>query len=125
MRRVTIGNDERRDILNYFGHTANHGIAANFYKLVYCCQSADDSTVLNDNVSCQSCHIGHDDIIADDAVVRYMCISHHQYVITQTSFISFTCRTVDSCTFTDSYAVANNSISFFAFEFQVLWFRTD
>ena len=115
--RITGADHERRNILGYTCHTADHYVTANLAELVYRRQTADNSTVLNDNVTCKCCNVRHNNIIAHDAVMCNVSIGHHQDVIADTGFVAFTACTVNSAAFTEAAAVTDNSIAFFTYKF--------
>ena len=70
-------NHKRRHVLIYMCLPANHGTAADFAELMHGSKTADNGTVLNRYMPCQSCHIRHNNIVAYNAVMCNVGISHH------------------------------------------------
>ena len=113
-------NHKRRHVLIYMRLPANHGAAADFAELMHGSKTADNGTVLNRYMPCQSCHIRHNNIVAYNAVMCNVGISHHQKVIADNCFVAFAGCTVYRGAFTENAAVTDNGGAVFTGKFQVL-----
>ena len=67
--RVSVDDDEGAYVLYDLGHAANHGTGADSYELVDTAHTADDCMVFHGDVAGSSGKAGHDDMIAEVAVV--------------------------------------------------------
>ena len=59
----------------------NHHVAADVGELMYQCTAANDGPVCHLNLAGKLCRVGHDDVVAHNAVVCHMAIGHDQAVV--------------------------------------------
>src|SRR5574344_387748 len=61
-------------------HTANHSMTTNSTKLVNCSKTTKDNVVINGYVTCKSCVVREDTVIADYTIMSDVGIYHEQVV---------------------------------------------
>ncbi len=89
-------------------------------------QAAQDDVVLNGDMTGQGCNIGHDDAVADAAVVGHVGIGHEQVVVADDRLgVSGDGAAVNGGKFADHVVVADPGPALFAPVFQILRRSTD
>ena len=72
LRRISIGNHERRNVLNNLRAAPQDSVSSNSAELVDPAESTDDRIVLDDDVAGESAVIGENHMVPDEAIVGYM-----------------------------------------------------
>ena len=79
----------------------------------------NNHVVLHDNMTCQGCDIGHDDVIAQLHIVGNVDVCEQVIVRTDTSGIPFSCRTVNRHMLTDGIPVSDPGMGYPALPLQI------
>ena len=122
---VAVYDDEGAYVLHDLGHAAYHGAGADFNELVDTAHAADDCMVFYGDVACHAGEAGHDDVVAEVAVVGYMGVGLQHVVGAYPGFAVFAGGTVDGDVFADQVVVADDYGAVFVMEFEVLGIFTD
>src|SRR5262249_58058066 len=114
-RRPTTHALARRDaIRRAAGHASDHGVLADPDILVDGAEPAENGVILNDDVTAQGCVVGHDDMVADLAVMRDVRPHHEQAVVADTSHHPATDRAgIHSHVFADPVIAPDNEFGGF------------
>ena len=104
--RHTLDHEVRRDILGNTRIPAHERHAANPDKLVYSRHAADDSTVLNDNMTGQLGAVGHDDVIAQLTIVSDVTVGHNEAIVPYPRGLAIARSRIDRSVFTYRGAIA-------------------
>ena len=113
--------DKGRNIFIDLGTALYHDMAAYMGELMAQYSSAENSEVVDDDLSGYLRRIGDNDVIAQFAIVGDMYVSHEQAVIPDNGF-PFRCgSTVYSYIFAQGGVVSYFGSCFFSLEFEILW----
>ena len=106
--------------------SADEGEITDIDELVDCGKSTHDHLVSDNDVTGQGRGVGQDVVVADDAVMSDMGVSHHQVVRTNLGHASSTfSATVDGGKFADLVAISDLEPGLFTVKFEVLRFSSD
>jgi hypothetical protein len=95
-------------------------------ELMHARESSDGCVIFNDDMTCQSCCVGQDDIISNLAVMSDVNVRHQKIVIADSGVSAATLRTsMNVDVFTKDIVITDREKRFFTLEFQVLWLQTD
>src|SRR3546814_3838305 len=70
-----------RSILLDAGHATDHGMRADLAELVHRCQAANEGKVADLDMAGERGVVGHDHVVAEQAVMRHMGAGHEQATI--------------------------------------------
>src|SRR6185437_5200189 len=77
MGSVPAGGERKwRNILTNGATTANHHVVSDAHKLKNTGQSSDDGMITDGDVSRKACRIGHNNMVAEPAIVCHMHVGH-------------------------------------------------
>ncbi|BBG29519.1 predicted integral membrane protein [Zymobacter palmae] len=126
MSRVAIDHDKGRNVLSNDRAATTHGMRTNVTELMHGGQPTQDSMITNGDMPAQRGLVGHDAVIANNAVVCYVRVGHEQVVAADTRQRLILNRTsVHGNTFTERILITNLEIRFFTVIFQILAVLTD
>ena len=90
-------------------------------ELVHRHQAAQDDVILDRDMPGQGCHVGHDHVVADAAVMRHVGVGHEKVVAADHGFaVAGDRASVDRGKLADHVVVADAGPGLFAPVFQVL-----
>ena len=90
-------------------------------KLMHSGESANSRIVLDNDVPGQGCRVGHDDVIAENAIMSNMCVDHEEIVIpNQGPTAALGCSPVHCDIFSKYVVIANYQLGVFPLVFEVL-----
>src|ERR1700691_814048 len=117
-----IGDDVALDP----GDAADHGMAADAHELVHRAQAAEHGVILDADMAGQGRVVGHDDVIADDAVMRHMRADHEQTPVAHLGHHAAAAGAgVHGHLFADDVVAADNQARILALVFQILRLMAD
>jgi hypothetical protein len=95
-------------------------------ELMHAGECTDSGVIFDDDMARQSRGIGHDDVVAQRAVMADVRVCH-QKIMVPDSRVPTTALgpSMDVYVFAKNVVVADCKEGFFAFEFQILWLKTD
>jgi hypothetical protein len=118
---VAGGHDEGGDIFGYRRSAADDRVGAYPRELMNPRKPADDGEVLNVDVSGKVCRVGHDDVIAQLAVMGDMAVRHQQVVIADDGDADVGAgRPINRNVFPDRVMIADNDPRLLASELEIL-----
>jgi hypothetical protein len=113
-------------ILDHDGIGSDEGVGSDAAELVNPDIRTKDGMVVNFDVSGQRGSVGHDDVVAHDAVVRHMALRHEQVVVANARHAAASAGPPVQCgKLADDVAFADDEFCPLAGVFQVLWVLTD
>ena len=123
--RISVGQHERRDVLDNFRAAADHGHFAHAAELVDRNHPADDSVVFDGHVTRKGADVGHNDVIAEAIVMGDVAVSQDVVIRANRCHFAVAGRAVDGDTFAEGIVVANFGSCDAALPFQILRLKAD
>jgi hypothetical protein len=118
--RVSSGLDKGGHVFAYQGAAADKSMLPEVYELVNGAHAADDGIIANHHMTGHLGIVTENTVIANNAVVRNVAVSHDQAVVSHLCGPTVAAAAVNGHKFTDGRIVSNLYRGFFAFIFQVL-----
>ena len=113
----------RGKILCNARHAAHESVGTDMAELVHCGKAADDRKVVHAYMPAESGSVGHDDVIAELAVMGDVRVGHAQVAAADTGNAASAFRApVERGEFTDTVIVAELQPRHFALELEILRF---
>jgi hypothetical protein len=108
------------------GATADVGVGSDSRELVHGRESADGGPLFDGDVSGECGGVGHDDVVADEAVVSDMCVGHDEAMTADLrELAAFDGAAMDGDVFADLVMVADLEASGFTFVGKILRAHAD
>lgn len=123
--RFARDDSERRYVLVDLRASLYHTMSADMSELVHEGAAADDGEVIYFHLAGELSGIGHDDVIMQDTVVRYVAVCHDEVVIADYGLTFAGCTAVDSHELTEHAVIADDGPGLFAAELEILRHTTD
>ena len=123
-RGIAVGNHEWRHILHDFGTAADHRQFADAAELMDR-RDADDRMIFHRDVAGQGCAVRHDDVAADDAIVRDVTVGQNVIMRTDARRVAVTGGAVNGDVFAQRVMVADFGAGDAALPFQILRLQSD
>ena len=124
-RRVAVGNHERRHVLHHLRAAADHRQFADAAKLVHRRQPANHRMILDRHVARERRDVGHDDVVAQRAIVRDVAVGEDVIVRADARDFAVAGRAVNGDVFAEGVAVADFGARDAALPFQILRLQPD
>lgn len=118
--RIAIRDDIRADVLHDLGHAADHGAGTDLDELMKAAHAADDRMVFDGDMTCRAREGGHDDVVAEAAVMCDMGIGLQHIIRADARLAVFPSRSVNGDVFTDEVVVSDDNGAVFVCKFQIL-----
>src|ERR1043166_8410986 len=120
-RVIANRKSERQSIFDNDGIAADVGLTADATELMNAGIGAYVCAFFNDYMTRKRRRIGHDHVVANQAIVSNVCLGHQKAIIADAGDASSTLRAaVDRYKFANPCAAANFSFSYLTREFKIL-----
>ena len=121
---LTIGDEERSDVLHDFRVRADHRIGADAAELVHSSNPSDGDVILNPNVSRERDRIAHHDVVGQMAIVGHVAVGKDDVVVADDREFTVVGGSVNRDVFTEDIPCADFHTWTSSFELQILRFRS-
>ncbi len=122
---IAVGHHERRHVLHHLRAAADHRHLADAAELMHRRQPAHHGMVLHLHVAGQRGDVGHDDAIAERAIVRHVAVGQDGVVRADEGGLAVAGGAVDGDVFAERVVVADFRAGDAALPFQVLGLESE